>query len=68
MKSFDDFEKYIKTDGKSVHDEIVSTVNALAEKANFKDNSEEYFFKQQAFAEMSVMKILRHYHEWLNNN
>lgn len=68
MKSFEDFENYMKTEGKSVHDEIVKTVDALAEKADFKDDSEEYFFRQKAFSEMSVMKILRYYHEWLNNN
>lgn len=66
MKSFTDFENYMKTDGKIAHDEIIKKVNAIVEKADIKDEIEEHIFYNRAFSEVSTMEILKHYHEWVN--
>lgn len=66
MKSFKEFESYMKTDGALVHEEIVAEVNQLVEKANIDDSIEEQVFYYRTFSEVSVMKILERYHEWLN--
>lgn len=66
MKSFKDFESYMKTDGAVVHEEIVAEVNRLVEKANIENPIEEQVFYYRAFSEISVLKILERYHEWLN--
>lgn len=66
MKSFVDFEKYMSTDRACVHDEIVAEVNKLVQKVNIEDKIEEQVFYYRAFSEISTMKILKAYHEWLN--
>lgn len=67
MKNFEDFEKFMRSDGKHIHDEIVSEVKSLVEKANIQDEIEEQVFYYRTFSEISAMKILKCYHHWLNN-
>lgn len=66
MKNFDDFKNFMRTDGAVVHNEIVTEVNSLVEKANISDPIEEQVFYYRAFSEVSVMKVLELYHEWVN--
>lgn len=66
MKSFEDFKTYMKTDSAVVHEEIVAEVNKVVQKANISEPIEEQVFYYRAFSEISVMKILERYHEWLN--
>ena len=68
MKDFKDFEKFIHTDGKHLHEEIVSEVNTIVQKADIKDKIEEQVFYYRTFSEISAMKTLKYYHEWLNKN
>jgi len=67
MKNFEDFKKYMHTNGSSVHNEIVNEVNALVEKANIEDVIEEHEFFRRAWVEIGFMKMLEHYHNWLNS-
>lgn len=64
MKSFEDFENYMKTTGKSAHDEIVSSVDKLVQNANIEDPDERDEFYHRALVEIGCMKILKKYHEW----
>lgn len=67
MKDFEDFKKYMHGDGSCVHEEIVKEVNLLIEKAKIKDSIEEHEFFRRAWVEVGFMKMLEHYHKWLNN-
>lgn len=65
MKNFEDFKKYMHSDGSCVHDEIVNEVNSLVEKANIEDVIEEHEFFRRLWVEVGFMKMLEHYHKWL---
>lgn len=67
MKNFKDFEKFMSTDGKHVHDEIVSEVNSIVQRENIQDEVEGQIFYYRTFSEISAVKILKRYHQWLNN-
>lgn len=66
MKDFKDFKKFMNTDGAIVHDEIVAEVNRIVKKADIKDPVEGNVFYYRTFSEISVMKILEKYHDWVN--
>lgn len=66
MKDFEDFKKYMYTDGACVHDEIVNEVNDMIKKANIEDPIEEHEAFRRAWVEVGFMKMLEHYHKWLN--
>lgn len=67
MKDFEDFKKYMRSDGSHVHEEIVKEVNSLVEKANINDPIEELEFHRRAWVEVGFMKLLEHYHNWVNS-
>ncbi len=67
MKDFEDFKKYMHSDGSFIHDEIANEVNALAVKANIKDPLEEHEFFRRAWVEVGFMKLIEQYHNWLNS-
>lgn len=68
MKSFEDFENYMRTNGQQIHDEIFESVSKSVEKASIEDKGEEFEFYRRAWVEIGCMKILKHYHEWLNKS
>lgn len=67
MKNFEDFKKYMHSDGSCAHEEIVKEVNSLVEKANIKDPIEEHEFYRRAWVEVGFMKLLEHYHNWIDS-
>lgn len=66
MKNFNEFVEYIHGDGKTVHDEIVAEVNQLVEKAKIENPIEEQVFYYRTFSEISTLKMLEKYHQWIN--
>lgn len=67
MKDFKDFENYMHADGHCVHDEIVLEVKSRVERANIEDPIEEHEFYRRAWVEIGFMKMIEHYHNWLNS-
>lgn len=65
MKSFEEFENYMKTTWKSTHDEIILSVDKLVQDANIEDTDELEEFYHRALVEVGCMKILKQYHDWL---
>lgn len=67
MKSFEEFKEYIKSNGNSIHADIVYAVNNAADKAQFESPVEEQEFLRRAWVEIGFMKMLEAYHNWLHS-
>lgn len=67
MKNFDDFKKYVSTNGQEIHSAIHKKVLETTDNQNFNDISEKHEFYRRAWVEIGIMEMLKHYHNWLNS-
>lgn len=67
MKNFDDFKKYVKENGDTIHSTIHQRVLSAVDAQNFDDIGKEHEFYRRAWVELGIMEMLEHYHNWLNS-
>ena len=67
MKNYDDFRKYVLSNGQEIHSSIHQKVLETTNKQNFDDIGEKHEFYRRAWVEIGIMEMLEHYHNWLNS-
>ena len=66
MKQFEDFEKFMSANGEDAYREVMEKANAVVERQSTEDKRENEMFFIHTLSVISVMTILKKYHEWLN--
>lgn len=67
MKTFEDFENYIRECEQEVHDDIVHTVSEIITSRDYDDPLEKHEDYRRAWVEVGFMKMIEQYHNWLNS-